>query len=97
MSLTNLVKKLRVFRKRLPKAPQADWQSCARLVLQKEFGAEPTPDEVAELIAATKRAIRASKSDREFFDRLENGEDEGPTRQTRGGRRIVHKSEPMAG
>ena len=94
MSLTDLVKMVRQRTSKSRGAGELPLHESARQVLLERFGVAPTANEVEELLAATEMSF---DSDCAFFEDWSPEDDFPHGLQNRGGRRVVHKSEPMAG
>lgn len=94
MSLASLVQMLQHLRKHDPSATGLDWHGCARTVLLRQFGVEPTQEEVEEL---AKAGAAAAKGDDTFFEGWEPDDENSADRQTGGGVRVIRKSEPFGG
>jgi hypothetical protein len=70
-----------------------DWFDCAYLVLCEQFQVEPCKAEIEELAKAAKPSTESGSTVNEEWESADFPHE----LQTKGGRRIVHKSEPMAG
>lgn len=94
MSLANLVQMVRTLRMQDRAAKGLDWNGCARLVLFKQFGVEPTSEEVEELAMASEVA---AKADDGFFEGWKRDQEDAFRWPTGGGDRVIRKSEPFGG
>lgn len=97
MSLSHLVQAVRRVRRTNRNRAGLKIRDWASFVLTTEFGTKPTPEEIQELCTAVKKAIREDRGLPRRLPPTADGADEQPAYQTRGGRRVVHKSEPLAG
>ncbi len=92
MSLKDLASQVRQIKEQ-DKAQTLDWYECAYLVLRDAFDVEPSHEEIVEL---AREAKPQSEPAGDFFKEWEGGECPHEY-QTGGGRRVVHKSEPLGG